>query len=115
MQTKAKTNDGKEIKYAGGLSIDTYRGLKTVSHTGSHGGYKTVILRFPEQRFSVIILANVRDFNPMRMARKVADLYLRDRLEPQAALLAEVKIDPAVLDAYTGEYKIGFALWKVSK
>ena len=56
MQIPGKLNSGKAIKYAGGLFVDKYRGLKTVSHTGFHGGYKTVILRFPDERFSVIVL-----------------------------------------------------------
>jgi CubicO group peptidase (beta-lactamase class C family) len=112
MQTKAKLNNGKEIKYAGGLSIDTYRGLKTVSHTGSHGGYKTVILRFPEQKFSVIILANVRDFVPIRIAKRIADIYLVDRLDPQNGY-ALPKVADDVLATYKGEYRFGYSLWRV--
>ena len=73
MQVKGKLTSGKDIKYAGGLVIDSYRGLKTVSHTGSHGGFRTILLRFPEQRFSVILLANVGDINTSVMARKIAD------------------------------------------
>lgn len=114
MQVRGKLNTGKEIKYAGGLMIDTYRDLKTVSHTGSHGGYKTIILRFPEQRFSVIILANIRNFNTVRMARKVADIYLAGQLSP-VPTPTEVKIDAAALTAYPGEYRFGFALWKVAR
>jgi CubicO group peptidase (beta-lactamase class C family) len=114
MQTKAKLNNGKEIKYAGGLMIDAYRGLKTVSHTGSHGGYKTVILRFPDQRFSVIILANVRDFVPMRLAKKVADVYLHDRLEPQT-LPEEDKLAGPELEAFKGEYRFAYSLWRVGQ
>ncbi len=113
MQTRAKLNNGKDIKYAGGLSIDTYRGLKTVSHTGSHGGYKTVILRFPEQRYSVIILANVRDFVPIRLAKRVADIYLRDKLEPRAPL-NEIMVPKDSLDAFKGEYRVGYSLWRVA-
>jgi hypothetical protein len=114
MQIPAKLNSGKQIKYAGGLVIDQYRGLKTVSHTGSHGGFKTVILRFPEQRFSVIVLANVRDFVPIRMAKRIADIYLADRMDkrnvrepmlpgPDAAQLAEL----------LGEYRFGQSLWRI--
>ena len=51
-------NDGTTIGYAAGLMIGEYRGLKTVGHTGSDAGYRANILRFPEQRFTVIILAN---------------------------------------------------------
>src|SRR5262249_45216693 len=107
MQQKGKLNSGGEIAYAGGLTIGAYRGLKTVAHTGSHGGYKTVILRFPEQRFSVILLANVRTFNSMRMAEKVADICLDDKLKPLPPLPHEIKLDPDVLDGLVGVYTVG--------
>src|SRR5262249_5016859 len=115
MQERAKLNDGKPIAYGGGLMIDTYRGLKTVAHTGSHGGYKTVILRFPEQRFSVILLANERTFNPMRMAEKVADIFLRDQLKPLPPLPDEINVETKVLDELTGVYKVGPALLDVRR
>jgi hypothetical protein len=63
MQRKGLLNDGKPIDYASGLSINTYRGLETVGHGGADAGYRTNILRFPEQRFTVIILANAADLN----------------------------------------------------
>jgi CubicO group peptidase (beta-lactamase class C family) len=111
MQTKAKLKDS---KYAGGLMIDAYRGLKTVSHTGSHGGYKTVLLRFPDQRFSVIVLANQRDFVPIRMAKRVADIYLAERLQPQTTP-AEIELAGAALEAFTGEYRFDHSLWRVGQ
>jgi hypothetical protein len=93
--------------------IDTYRGLKTVSHTGWHGGFKTVLLRFPEQRFSVIILANIRDFVPLRMGKKVADLYLQDQMTPMKEPPI-VKVADADLDGFKGEYRFGYSLWRVA-
>lgn len=113
MQVRSKLNSGKDEKYAGGLVIDSYRGLKTVSHTGSHGGYKTVILRFPEQRFTVIILANQREFVPIRMAKRVADIYLGDRLAANT-LPAETGAVGNV-DDYVSEYRLGYSLWRVGK
>lgn len=113
MQVPGKLNSGKSIKYAGGLQVDTYRGLKTVSHTGFHGGYKTVLLRFPNERFSVIILANVRDFVPIRMAKRVADIYLADKMlaQPVPAI-----IEPAGdVTNLLGEYRVGQAIWRVAK
>jgi CubicO group peptidase (beta-lactamase class C family) len=81
MHVKGKLNDGKEIPYAGGLVIGKYRGQKTVSHGGGHGGYRTYLLRFPDQHFSVIVLANAGDINPGALANQVSDIYLADKLE----------------------------------
>jgi len=75
-------NSGETIAYAFGQSIGEYRGLPTVSHTGSWAGYRSVLVRFPEQRFAVGILANTADMNPASLANDIADVYLADRLGP---------------------------------
>ena len=83
MQVTGKLNNGKNIIYAGGLRIDKYRGLKTVEHTGSHGGFRTIITRFPEQHFTVIVLANRSDVMTSNLARQIADVYLEGKLETE--------------------------------
>jgi hypothetical protein len=40
------------------------------------------MIRFPEQRFSVICLCNLATANPTELAERVADVYLADLLEP---------------------------------
>lgn len=77
---------GDTIAYAFGQGIGSYRGLRTVSHTGSWAGYRSVLLRFPGERFGVIILANAADMNPSALGHRIADIYLADRLEPVPAL-----------------------------
>ncbi|MCP2519434.1 beta-lactamase family protein [Candidatus Aminicenantes bacterium AC-708-M15] len=76
IQTPGVLNNGERINYAFGLVIGSYRGLKTVSHGGALGGYRAGIIRFPEQKFTVIILSNLSSFNPMKMCKKIADIYL---------------------------------------
>src|SRR4029077_202975 len=58
MQEQGKLNSGETINYAFGLVIGKYRGLKTIGHGGADAGYRSNILRFPEQRFAVAILSN---------------------------------------------------------
>ncbi len=108
MHTPGTLNSGKRIDYAFGLSVGDYRGLKTVSHGGALGGYRSAILRFPEQRFSVICLFNLSLVVPMGLARKVADIFLdgqfRDKPEsevkpadkPQFIKLSERKLKEKV-------------------
>jgi len=76
MHTKGKLNSGKELDYAFAITIGSYKGLKTVGHGGALGGYRSAILRFPEQNFSVICLSNLSSFNPSRLSRQIADIYL---------------------------------------
>jgi CubicO group peptidase (beta-lactamase class C family) len=82
MHVKGKLANGEEINYAGGLRIDKYRGLTTVEHTGAHGGFRTVITRFPDEHFTLIVLSNRSDFMTANLARQVADIYLEDKLGP---------------------------------
>src|SRR5580692_4561808 len=64
MQTQGVLNNGKKIEYALGLFISAYRGLPIVEHGGALFGYRTELLRFPQQKFSVITLCNLGTSNP---------------------------------------------------
>jgi len=76
-------NDGSKIRYANGLNIITYKGLKAIHHSGANVGYKAELIRFPEAQFSVVILANRTDSDPTKMAYKVADLFLEDTFKKE--------------------------------
>jgi CubicO group peptidase (beta-lactamase class C family) len=110
MEVPGRLNDGKEIGYASGLVIGTYRGLATVSHEGGAAGYRAIILRFPDEHFSVIILANVGDAYSA-LAYRVADIYLSGSFSsPPVArndrVSAEIKVAPKTLDAVVGDYAL---------
>lgn len=102
-------NGDKKINYAFGLSIGPYRGLKTVGHAGGDAGYRSFVFRFPEHRFGVVVLSNLATFNPSRMARQIADIYLADKLGPEdvrpnAGEPVAAKVNTAVYDSYAGKY-----------
>lgn len=115
MHQRGVLNNGKQISYALGLSIGEYRGLKTVGHSGSWRGFRSHLIRFPEQKFGAVILCNLDTFNPLRLAEKVADIYLADVLapveeasEPEKAAPAEDKksepLTPEQLTEFEGDY-----------
>ncbi len=83
LQTPGTLTNGKALEYAKGLFIETYRGLPTVRHGGSWGGYRAELLRFPEQHFSVVCLCNRSDSNPENRAERVADIFLASLLKPK--------------------------------
>jgi CubicO group peptidase (beta-lactamase class C family) len=87
LQTPGVLNNGNKIGYAMGLDLGNYRGLSIVEHSGGTFGYATEILRFPEQKFTVICLCNIASAVPTSLARKVADVYLADQLQPGASAL----------------------------
>ena len=78
MLTRGVLNSGKEIDYALGIFHGTYRGLKTLDHSGSDAGYRANFIMFPEQRLSIIILANVRNANPYQLTYQAADILLEE-------------------------------------
>lgn len=82
MHEVGKLNNGEPIHYALGLDVGTYRGLKTVEHEGADAGFRCTLLRFPTEKFSVIVLANYGDGNPHEQAERVADIFLENVLDP---------------------------------
>ncbi|HKE06166.1 MAG TPA: serine hydrolase domain-containing protein [Blastocatellia bacterium] len=95
MLTRTKLNNGEEIPYAFGLGNEEYKGLKAVAHGGGFMGFRTEMIRFPEQRFTAICLCNVGTANPGALARQVADIYLADQLKPAGAKSNSAPAAPA--------------------
>ncbi len=85
MHQRGVLNNGEQISYAFGLNIGEYRGVKTVGHSGSWRGFRSHLMRFPDQNFGVVILCNLDTFNPLSLAEKVADIYLANVLAPVEA------------------------------
>jgi hypothetical protein len=67
---------------------ETYRGLPRNWYTGGGPGFYAQMLRFPAQRFSVILLSNLaeeKEWHAMtRNIRSIADLFLADHFEAEA-------------------------------
>jgi hypothetical protein len=79
MHEEGLLNNGESSGYAHSVMINNYKGLKTVRHAGSFAGYRSVILRFPDERVSVIILANRDDANLWTMSYQLADVLLKEK------------------------------------
>jgi CubicO group peptidase (beta-lactamase class C family) len=86
--TRGVLSTGDTLDYAFALVHGDYKGLPTVEHGGSYQGYRTNLLRFPRQRFSVILLCNESTIDPGSLARQVADLYLIDAFGESLAAYA---------------------------
>ncbi len=117
IQTPGVLNSGEKLDYAFGLGIREHKGLTVVSHGGAFVGFRADMIRFPEQRFSVICLANLSTFDSSGMARRVADIYLADLIKdkggdktkrepekPKFIELSEVEPTPEELRTYVGKY-----------
>jgi CubicO group peptidase (beta-lactamase class C family) len=102
IQSQGVLNNGERIDYAMGLLVSSYRGLPIVEHGGSFFGYRTELLRFPDQKFSVICLCNLSTSNPSGLAHQVADIYLKDSFHDEHAAVVTSREDPK---AFTGIYR----------
>jgi CubicO group peptidase (beta-lactamase class C family) len=105
-------NNGVIINYAFGQGVGSYKGARTVSHGGSWAGFRTQLLRFPDQRFAVIVLGNFNYFNSSATANAIADIYLFSETEAAGPSTSdadelEVEVDPTMLDDYAGTYRLG--------
>ena len=58
LETRGVLNDGRKIAYALGLVVDSYKGLKDVSHGGATAGYQTFLARYPDNKVSVGVMCN---------------------------------------------------------
>jgi CubicO group peptidase (beta-lactamase class C family) len=110
--TPGTLNSGEKLDYAFGLTVGQYKGLKMVSHGGAFIGFRAEMIRFPEQKFSVICLCNLGNINPSPLALQVADIYLADQLKPGEAAAskspisepASVKVSEQELTSKVGQY-----------
>ena len=113
MHVEGLLNNGKSSGYAFALNIGTYKGLKTVSHGGALAGYRAELLRFPNEKFSVIILANRDDANPTRKAYQIADKLLKDKFidepkkeEPKSEVQTNTDTEKFPIEQLAGNYEL---------
>lgn len=107
--TVGHTNDGKPLDYAFGLTRGSHRGLATIAHGGAFIGFRAQMIRFPDARFAVTVLCNDYTANPDQLARRVAELYLADRLAPAGSRTAAsggVSVSAVRLQQWVGSYRL---------
>jgi CubicO group peptidase (beta-lactamase class C family) len=68
--------DGKNSEYGFGWRISTYRETRCLHHSGSTIGFRNEIQRYPEKRFSIIVLTNRDGGDPGALAYRIADICL---------------------------------------
>lgn len=112
MHKEGTLNNGEKSGYAFALINGTYKGLRTVSHGGALAGYRAQLLRFPEQKFSVVILANRDDANPSAKAYKISEIFLNQQFEndhksetkPIEEEKNDIKLSTSEMEKFTGSY-----------
>jgi CubicO group peptidase (beta-lactamase class C family) len=73
LETRGVLNDGRKISYALGLIVQTYKGLKDVSHGGATAGYQTFLARYPDNKVSVAVMCNGTSPSPGGVSANITD------------------------------------------
>jgi CubicO group peptidase (beta-lactamase class C family) len=94
MLAKGVLNNGSEIPYARGISIEEYKGLKMVGHSGGDAGFRSDVIYFPGEKFGVAVFSNLSSFAPGALTRQIADIYLASKLKQPEAPAAGAKPAP---------------------
>jgi hypothetical protein len=68
--------------------------VRLVQHTGSTGGYRAALFRFPDQHTSMAMLCNASTANTTALAKRMADVVLRDVLGPMPPISARAATVP---------------------
>ncbi|HEY6111408.1 MAG TPA: serine hydrolase domain-containing protein [Chthoniobacterales bacterium] len=78
--TPGKLNDGTPIGYGFGWRLGRVCGLDARYHRGDWVGFQNDILRFPSEHFTVVVLSNVKEFDPEKITEEISKIYLADKL-----------------------------------
>ena len=103
---RGKLSTGRTISYAGGVVIGDYNGNQSIAHDGATAGYRAYLVRFPDPGYSVALLCNAGNANPVQLGDAVTAVLLGPEKLPARTsdsvgiTLAEEKIRPLV-----GQYR----------
>ncbi len=76
MYTQGRLTSGRQIKYASGVSISTFNGVPSVTHTGATSGYRAFLGSYGNGSLSIAMLCNVSNANPGKLGNQIASVYL---------------------------------------
>ena len=104
-------NNGKVTEYGGGLFIQENKGYQVVQHTGSWGGFRTILWRLPSLKKTLVVLANTPDFLNGPKFFNLLDLMVAEEKVKQKTKEVErattkTKLSPHQLQKYTGLYAV---------
>lgn len=104
MWTPVELNDGSEESYGFGWNIEENAlGHRLLEHGGAWQGFATYIGRHPDERLSVAVFCNRAGANANYIGNVVAGFFFPG-LAPRSR--SAIKIDPAILQSYAGEYRL---------
>jgi CubicO group peptidase (beta-lactamase class C family) len=111
MWMPVKLNSGTTHPYGFGWELSAVGGHRQLHHGGSLPGFRAQISRFVDDTLTVIVLTNGDNANANLIAIGIAAHYIPG-LIPERTV---AKIDPTILDAYTGQYQHPAVVFTVTR
>ena len=101
---RMKLTSGLEIAYSLGLTVNNYRGLREISHSGSTAGYGTYLARYPEKNdLSIAVMCNVSGAGATGLTHAIVDAMVPGL--PRAAAPDTARTDLVAVSKLVGIYR----------
>jgi CubicO group peptidase (beta-lactamase class C family) len=91
--------------YAFGVGVASTGGHKVISHGGGIQGFNTQLAYYPDDKLTIVVLANLNGSAPGDIAKKLADVVHGEAVTLQSER-KEITLDPKVLARYVGAYQM---------
>jgi CubicO group peptidase (beta-lactamase class C family) len=105
LQTPGHLSNGTPLQYGRGEFLGSYRGLRSVTHSGAWIGYRAAFDRFPSVHTSVVVLCNSDAAPAGALAQRVEDIILAPYLKPTPVPVHQsAMLTATAAQAYAGSY-----------
>lgn len=91
--------------YAFGLQVHTANGHKVIDHGGGIEGFNTLLAYYPDDKLTVIVLANLNGQAAGEIALQLAEVAHGEKVVLPSDRAA-VAVDPKLFDGYVGNYQL---------
>ena len=91
--TPVKLNDGERKGYGFGWHTETLHNRRVVFHGGAWQGFKSFILRFPDDKLTIMFFANSWETRDFKFARQLASIFYPEFALPQIQSLDDRTIE----------------------
>ena len=103
--------------YGFGWEVRCAHGLRVIWHNGGLNGFRSMLLRVPDEKLTVAILANAEPGRtnaiPESLAGQLVGIFLADKLAPLPSI--NKKVSPKSYDALTGLYELDGKILTISR
>lgn len=106
MWSPARLSSGALTDYGFGWFLGARGGVGFMRHGGAWQGFSSDIVRYPDRKLTVIVLANLARGAPGVLGDRIVGVYEPDLAPPPPVKRTAVPVAPGALDAYVGRYRL---------